>query len=120
MRYTICTYEWPAARHDIDRWSTEMTLQRRLVDRIDVAHTIHPVSLFHLSRVTVVRETLVAIGIGDKATPTSLRHAFARHDLPDGRKWDKALHFGKVPSGELLTALTTFWHDHVQPAPSRT
>lgn len=96
MNYTLCTYEYPAAQHDVDEWDRKMTARGFVRGRFpqpgaDVVElTYHPDA-----PVPEVAERLFLVRIIDGEPVEPGLQSFLRHLGPD--RPFKFIHFGKVP-----------------------
>ena len=94
MRATLCTYEHPAAQHDIDSWRESMEAQGRIHQWMSMTSGI----------------VKVLIKDGGKALPNVVEEMIicplASHphgliatefmEMARSREWDKWIHFGKM------------------------
>lgn len=125
-KHTLCTYEHPAAVHDIESWERTMRDCGKLqCDPTDLTMDLDiPVRCYHLDRDDGTEEVLYAIGVPNGVPSGKLRTVLASLTVmlteATGvlRPWYKALHFGRVPTDDNLNILTAHWMGVVQrPSP---
>ena len=116
IRYTLCTYEHPAAIHDLGRWERDMRAKERLLHSPErlVEYGL-PVSVYRLSKNGVECEVLYAVGILDQSPSRiigdTLQRLTSAVSKAEGslRPWNKALMFGRIPTGARLQRLVWVW-----------
>ena len=121
--YTLCTFEHPAALHEVMAWELAMRdcgrlLSKEVLDNFPNA----PVTIYALERADGTPEKLYAIGMPAGQTGDQLRTPMAAFtqalilQLKDAQPWDKALMFGRVPIDDRLNILVGHWMSVVKPA----
>jgi len=122
-RFTLCTFEHPAALHEVRAWELAMRDCGQLVGE-PLHLALHLTTGYQLLRKDGGQELLYAIGIEEGRPDGELRSTLAaltqmlieRTKLP--RPWYKALHFGRIPTDDRLNVLMGHWMAVVQrPSP---
>jgi len=119
--HTLCTYEHPAALHEVLGWEQSMRdAGRMLGNPLRLKAPLLAVR-YHLE-CEEADEMLYAIGIPSGTDSQLLRNTLSEltlslpFKLP--RPWTKCLHFGKIPVDDNLNVLVAHWMGVVQrPSP---
>jgi hypothetical protein len=129
-RHTLCTYEYPAAIHEIVAWSESMRTSGRLLQVTNFQHFHESMDVVEYRLAVALRrpppteelptsEVLYAVPIAAKLRPEVLSEALeaissgVRLTTPLPRPWAKALHFGRIPTDGKLAILYDHWMDQV-------
>lgn len=89
-RNTFCTYEHPAALHDIEAWRESMEAKGRIMDWADQSNGMTKVIIVSSDGQTV--ERMLIVPVDSRVDDHEARATF----WGTTRCWDKWLHFGRI------------------------
>jgi hypothetical protein len=89
-RHTFCTYEHPAARHDIEAWREAMEAKGRIMDWVEQSNGMTKVIIASSDGQAV--ESMLIVPVDSRVRDHEARATYwATTD-----RWDKWLHFGRL------------------------